>query len=116
MPAPCCCCSFCVAAACLPSTQPRCPCFAAPALLPQVYLAKWNQTTVAVKVLLSTALDAYREEALQQALTLSSPVLANLQKEAGLMASLRHPNVVVRRRGALLQRPCRSLHSTLPAS
>ncbi len=31
---------------------------------------------------------------LAAALTLSSPVLANLQREAALMAALRHPNCV----------------------
>lgn len=101
-------------------------------------MATWQQTTVAVKILLNTSLDMYsREEAARQALTLSSPALENLQKvpqggccqgavccvttlavanmparraafaalllkcclraclqEAGLMAALRHRNIV----------------------
>ncbi len=35
---------------------------------------------MAVKILLNTALDVYSEEAVKQALTLSNPVLENLQK------------------------------------
>lgn len=46
----------------------------------RVYMAKWQETLVAVKILLSTAVEMSSEEAAQQALTLSSPVLANLQK------------------------------------
>ncbi|GAB4822570.1 hypothetical protein N2152v2_009616 [Parachlorella kessleri] len=60
----------------------------------RVYLATWQHTPVAVKILLNTALDVYSEEAVKQALTLSSPVLENLQKEAALMCSLRHPSIV----------------------
>ena len=48
-----------------------------------VYKATWHQVPVAVKVLLSTSPDAYggsQKEAAERALTLSSPVLANLQK------------------------------------
>lgn len=47
---------------------------------------------MAVKLLLS--LQDIKGSADEAALTLSNPVLVNLQKECGLMASLRHPNVV----------------------
>ncbi|GAB4822575.1 hypothetical protein N2152v2_009621 [Parachlorella kessleri] len=60
----------------------------------RVYVARWQQTPVAVKILLNTALDVYSEDAVKQALTLSNPVLENLQKEAALMCSLRHPSIV----------------------
>ncbi|GAB4821009.1 hypothetical protein N2152v2_008055 [Parachlorella kessleri] len=60
----------------------------------RVYVASWQCTPVAVKILLNTAVDMYSEEAVQQAITLSNPVLENLQKEAALMCSLRHPNIV----------------------
>lgn len=58
----------------------------------KVYLAKWNETPVAVKVLVDevTALD-HHAGALKD---FAAPVLQKLQEEAGLMASLRHPNVV----------------------
>lgn len=46
----------------------------------QVYVARWRETQVAVKILLSTVLDMYSQEAMQQALTLSNPILQNLQK------------------------------------
>ncbi len=46
----------------------------------QVYVATWQHTPVAVKILLNTALDVYSEEAVKQALILSNPVLKNLQK------------------------------------
>lgn len=62
--------------------------------LPQVYLAKWQEQLVAAKVLLNTGVDVDDEAAMEQALTFSNPVLLNLQKEAGLMAALRHTNVV----------------------
>mgnify|MGYP001086536449 CR=1 FL=1 len=50
------------------------------ALTCQVYVGTWQHTPVAVKILLNTALDVYNEEAVNQALTLSNPVLENLQK------------------------------------
>lgn len=57
-----------------------------------MYLAKWHETLVAVKVLLSS--QDIQEAVLEQALTLSNPIMCNLQKECGLMAAMRHPNVV----------------------
>jgi len=50
------------------------------ALTCQVYVGTWQHTPVAVKILLNTSLDVYNEEAVKQALTLSNPVLENLQK------------------------------------
>ncbi|GAB4822572.1 hypothetical protein N2152v2_009618 [Parachlorella kessleri] len=60
----------------------------------RVYVATWQHTLVAVKILLNTAMDVYSEDAVKQGLTLSNPVLENLQKEAALMCSLRHPSIV----------------------
>ncbi|GAB4813555.1 hypothetical protein N2152v2_000601 [Parachlorella kessleri] len=60
----------------------------------RVFLAKWQRTPVAVKILVNTALDVYNNKAVKRALTLSNPVLENLQKEAVLMCKLRHPNIV----------------------
>lgn len=55
----------------------------------RVFLAKWNETLVAVKILTSVApVDD------TSALTLSNPILSSLAKESNMMASLRHPNVV----------------------
>lgn len=56
-----------------------------PSLFPsfrlQVYQAKWHQTLVAVKILMNTGVNPDDKEAMQQlALTLSSPLLNNLQK------------------------------------
>jgi hypothetical protein len=48
---------------------------------------------VAVKVLLDLE-EAQQAAGPEAAWTLSNPILCNLQKECGLMASLRHPNVV----------------------
>lgn len=59
----------------------------------KVYLAKWNETLVAVKLLLSLQ-DIQKVAGPEAALTLSSPVLFNLQKECQLMAGMRHPNIV----------------------
>jgi hypothetical protein len=58
----------------------------------KVYRAKWHETPVAVKLLFS--LQDTKQDPGEAALTLSNPILFNLQKECGLMASLRHPNVV----------------------
>ena len=50
-----------------------------PSLL-QVYLAKWNDTQVAVKVLLNTGVKLEdMDAAAEAALTLSKPELRNLQ-------------------------------------
>ena len=59
----------------------------------KVYLASWNETPVAVKVLVDTAsaLDNARPHALRR---LAEPVLDKLSAEAGLMASMRHPNII----------------------
>ena len=58
-----------------------------PLTSPQVYLASWFGTEVAVKVLIvghvATASDA------QRALSLSVPILHKLEAEASLLASLR---------------------------
>ena len=58
----------------------------------QVYLARWHETPVAVKILIDK--DALANADPQQALSLPAPLLAKLDEEAGLLASLRHPNVV----------------------
>ncbi|GAB4821932.1 hypothetical protein N2152v2_008978 [Parachlorella kessleri] len=61
----------------------------------RVYLGLWRECPVAVKILLSAGLDAANEsDAMQQAISLSHPVLANLQKEAALMSAMRHANIV----------------------
>jgi hypothetical protein len=54
----------------------------------RVYQAKWNETPVAVKVLITIDVDD------DEALTLSNPVMDALAKESTMMATLRHPNVV----------------------
>ncbi|KAL4421962.1 hypothetical protein ABPG77_007904, partial [Micractinium sp. CCAP 211/92] len=59
----------------------------------KVYVAKWHETLVAVKVLLDLE-EAAQQRSAEAAWTLSNPILQNLQKECALMASLRHPNVV----------------------
>ena len=66
----------------------------------RVFLAKWNETLVAVKILTSIA--PIDDEA---ALTLSNPVLSSLAKESNMMAALRHPNVVGFL-GVCLEPPC----------
>jgi hypothetical protein len=60
----------------------------------KVYVATYHETQVAVKVLVdeTTALDRGADAAALR--NLSSPVMAALAQEAGLMASLRHPNIV----------------------
>ncbi|GAB4821070.1 hypothetical protein N2152v2_008116 [Parachlorella kessleri] len=61
----------------------------------RVYMAKWRETLVAVKLLLNTGVNLDdMEAAAELAISLSNPVLLNLQKEASLMAALRHPNIV----------------------
>ena len=57
----------------------------------RVYQAKWNETPVAVKILIGMGT---MEEEDEQSMTLSSPVLNALAKESTMMAALRHPNVV----------------------
>ncbi|KAK2078096.1 hypothetical protein QBZ16_003964 [Prototheca wickerhamii] len=60
----------------------------------RVYLAKWNETYVAVKVLIQRGLDPNDPHEATLALSMSNPIMASLHKEAAMMASLRHPNVV----------------------
>ncbi len=62
----------------------------------KVYAATWHETPVAVKVLVdeSTALDGGGAGGAHALRSLSSPVMAALAAEAGLMASLRHPHIV----------------------
>jgi serine/threonine protein kinase len=61
----------------------------------KVYLAVWNETPVAVKVLVDTssALDRKLDDPLRLR-RLAAPVLDKLAEEAGLMASMRHPNII----------------------
>lgn len=59
----------------------------------RVYLAKWNETLVAVKILIGMG-DLEDESSREAKLTLSNPVLDGLAKESTMMATLRHPNVV----------------------
>jgi serine/threonine protein kinase len=53
-----------------------------------VYLAEWNQTRVAVKVLIS------KDDISRGQLELPERVLHDLQSEAAVMSHMRHPNVV----------------------
>lgn len=66
----------------------------------RVYLAKWNETLVAVKIL--SSIGPAEDES---NLTLSNPVLSGLAKESNMMAALRHPNVVSFL-GVCLEPPC----------
>ena len=66
----------------------------------RVYLAKWNETLVAVKILSSIGPSDD-----DSSLTLSNPVLSGLAKESNMMAALRHPNVVSFL-GVCLEPPC----------
>jgi len=62
----------------------------------KVYLAKWRETTVAVKVLISTSLaNAGAGDDDDAPPPGPNPLLAGLQQEAAMMASMRHPNVVM---------------------
>ena len=67
----------------------------------KVYLAKWRETTVAVKVLLSASLPNEQEDGGggnnedSGDGNANNPLLAGLQKEASMMAAMRHPNVVM---------------------
>lgn len=60
----------------------------------KVFLAKWRETLVAAKVLVTAdgaaaAAAAAASSGSSSALSLSSPTIEALQKEAGLMAALR---------------------------
>ena len=46
----------------------------------QVYLAKWRETLVAVKILMNTGVDIEDADDAERALTLSNPVLVDLEK------------------------------------
>jgi hypothetical protein len=68
------------------------------AKLPQVFLARWRETTVAVKVLGAMGAGAapgLDEEFPDAAAAKGHPLYESLQKEAALMASLRHPSIVM---------------------
>lgn len=62
----------------------------------QVYLGKFNETLVAVKLLLdpSAAGEGDIQLAASMALSQDNPVLLNLKQEASTMAALRHPNIL----------------------
>ena len=60
---------------------------AGPCRRPAVYRGKYREVLVAVKILLRQGVDPEDAEAVQQALTLSDPALADLQKEAELVRS-----------------------------
>ncbi|GAB4815773.1 hypothetical protein N2152v2_002819 [Parachlorella kessleri] len=61
----------------------------------RVYLAKWQEVPVAVKLLVGPAMSlASVAAAAEQLLSPTNPLVAALEQEAGVMASLRHPNVL----------------------
>ncbi|KAI3427397.1 hypothetical protein D9Q98_010312 [Chlorella vulgaris] len=66
----------------------------------RVYLAMWNQVPVAVKILIDreaahrAAAEGDPEAAAAAMSALSEPLLAKLDEEAGMLAALRHPNIV----------------------
>lgn len=64
----------------------------------RVYMARWRETTVAVKVLHRQSGDHLDDDDLPLDPCPSAgspdPILNALQKEAGIMASVRHPNVI----------------------
>lgn len=64
----------------------------APRRLPPPLQGTWHSTAVAIKVLLAGPTATARQA--QASLALPPPVLARLEGEASLLASLRHPNVV----------------------
>lgn len=76
----------------------------------KVYLARWRETIVAVKVLSNPDIAAWstpphtEEEAAVRAEAMTT-MLESLEKEAAMMASLRHPNVVMYL-GICLEPPC----------
>eukprot|EP00887_Chlorella_sp_A99_P007218 scaffold2.g7218.t1 len=65
----------------------------------QVWVARWCQTTVAVKMLMQTRVPGATDSAGERRM------LRQLQKEAAIMHQLRHPNVVSYL-GACLDPPC----------
>jgi hypothetical protein len=48
-----------------------------------VYLAKWRETLVACKILMNTGVDIEDADDAERALTLSNPVLVDLEKVRG---------------------------------
>jgi len=50
---------------------------------------RWNEISVAVKILINFDEKALEQQAAANVLSLSSPILAALKKEASLLASLR---------------------------
>lgn len=65
---------------------------------PQVFHGVLHETDVAVKVLFQSGLPV----GCREALSLSSPLLDELKKEGGLLAALRHPNIVQVQEGLLV--------------
>lgn len=65
----------------------------------KVHLAFWRETTVAVKELaapgVTTSLDEEFPDAQARESTRRHPLLDSLQREAAMMASLRHPSIVM---------------------
>lgn len=53
-----------------------------------VYLCRWNETAVACKILVSV------DDSSQRGLALPPETAKRLQAEAGIMARMRHPNIV----------------------
>lgn len=58
----------------------------------RVYLARWHETPVACKILIDKEVMASMGP--EKAMSLPSALLAKLDEEAGLLASLRYPNIV----------------------
>ena len=59
----------------------------------RVYFAWWNETPVAVKILIGLS-NTDDEDSPEALMSLSNPMLDDLAKESSMMAALRHPNVV----------------------
>lgn len=62
----------------------------------RVYKANWNQTQVAVKILMDAdgTLSANNKETRSTLLQANSPVMARLKQEASLVKELHHPSIV----------------------
>ncbi|KAA6426630.1 MAG: kinase [Trebouxia sp. A1-2] len=71
----------------------------------KVFLAKWRETTVAVKLLTYTGVSGSLEDNDEFVNQGMNVLLKGLEQEAGMMASMRHPNVVMYL-GVCLQPPC----------
>ena len=76
----------------------------------KVYLARWREITVAVKKLSGSLganpIDAeFKADAPAAADRRGNPIYESLQKEAAMMASLRHPSIVMYL-GVCLDPPC----------